>query len=63
MSVGKRRLSDKSDDNDRNGKAPRFDSSAVLQQLKGQEANLVTVKEMLKGINYETVLGQVLPQP
>jgi hypothetical protein len=63
MSVGKRRLSDKSDDNDRNvAKAPRFDSSAVLQQLKGQEDNLVKVKEALKAINYETVLGQVLPQ-
>jgi hypothetical protein len=38
------------------------DSSAVLEQLKGQEANLVKVKEALKAINYETVLGQVLPQ-
>jgi hypothetical protein len=66
VSVGKRRLSDKSDDNLSQGssaKAPRFDSSVVLGQLKGQEELLREVKDNLGKLNFESVIGQVLPQP
>jgi hypothetical protein len=64
-SVGKRRLSDKSEEATGSGnaaKAPRFDSTAVLEQLKGQETVLAAVKDTLGKIDYDTVLGQVLPQ-
>jgi hypothetical protein len=66
VSVGKRRLSDKDEDNPSQGntaKNPRFDSSVVLDQLKGQETLLLEVKEGLGKINYDVVIGQVLPQP
>jgi hypothetical protein len=65
VSVGKRRLSDKEDDNPSQGnvaKAPKFDSSVVLDQLKGQETLLKEVKESLGKLDFDTVIGQVLPQ-
>jgi hypothetical protein len=60
VSVGKRRLSDSTDNAP--AKAPRFDSSVVLGQLKTQENLLVEVKDVLGTMDYDTVLGQVLPQ-
>jgi hypothetical protein len=66
VSVGKRRLSDKCDDNPSQGnvaKAPRFDSSVVLAQLKGQETLLGEVKDDLGKLDIDAVIGQVLPQP
>jgi hypothetical protein len=65
VSVGKRRLSDKSDGPLSQGnapKAPRFDASVVLGQLKGQETVLSEIEVSLDKISYDTVLGQVLPQ-
>jgi hypothetical protein len=62
VSVGKRRLSDSTDNAPSNAKAPRFDSSVVLGQLKTQEDLLVEVKDVLGTMDYDTVLGQVLPQ-
>jgi hypothetical protein len=58
-------LSDKGDDTPSQGnaaKAPRFDSSVVLNQLKGQETLLKEIKDGLGKIDYDTVIGQVLPQ-
>jgi hypothetical protein len=66
VSVGKRRLSDKTEGCTGAGsapKAPRFDSTLVLTQLKGQETTLAEVKDMLGKMDYEKVLGQVLPLP
>jgi hypothetical protein len=66
VSVGKRRLSDKSEDATHTGnaaKAPRFDSTAVLNQLKEQEKVMSKVKATLDTLNIESVIGQVLPQP
>jgi hypothetical protein len=66
VSVGKRRLSDKCDDISSQGnvaKAPRFDSSVVLTQLKGQETLLSEVKDDLGKLDFDVVIGQVLPQP
>jgi hypothetical protein len=65
-SVGKRRLSDKNDDYSAicsAPKAPRFDSSVVLGQLKEHEVVLEQVETALGKLNYESTLGQVLPQP
>jgi hypothetical protein len=65
-SMGKRRLSDKGENNPHQGnasKAPRFDSTSVFNQLKGQETLLTEVKGNLGKINYDVVIGQVLPQP
>jgi hypothetical protein len=65
VSVGKRRLSDKGDDNLSQGniaKAPKFDSTVVLDQLKGQETLLKEVKESLGNLDFDTVIGQVLPK-
>jgi hypothetical protein len=61
VSVGKRRLSDSTDNAPGNAKAPRFDSSVVLGQLKTQEDLLDEVKDVLGMMDYDTVLGQVLP--
>jgi hypothetical protein len=66
VSVGKRRLSDKCEDISPQGnvaKAPRFDSSVVLTQLKGQETLLSEVKTDLGKLDLDVVIGQVLPQP
>jgi hypothetical protein len=62
--VGKRRLSDSTDNGPGNiAKTPRFDSTAVLEQLKGQEKHLVEIKNTLGTLDYDKVIGQVLPQP
>jgi hypothetical protein len=64
--VGKRRLSDNCGDILSQGnvpKTPRFDASAVMGQLKGQDALLKEVKTKLGKVDYDAVIGQVLPQP
>jgi hypothetical protein len=44
-------------------KTPRFDASVVMGQLKGQDALLKEVKTNLGKVDYDAVIGQVLPQP
>jgi hypothetical protein len=64
VSVGKRRLSDSTENGPGNqAKTPRFDSTAVLEQLKGQEKHLIVIKDTLGTLDYDKVIGQVLPQP
>jgi hypothetical protein len=62
--VGKRCLSDSTENGPGNeAKTPRFDSTAVLEQLKGQEKHLVEIKNTLGTLDYDKVIGQILPQP
>jgi hypothetical protein len=64
VSVGKRRLSDSTDNGPGNeAKTPRFDSTVVLEQLKGQEKHLKDIKNILGTLDYDKVIGQILPQP
>jgi hypothetical protein len=64
VSIGKRRLSDSIDNGPGNEpKTPRFDSTVVLEQLKGQEKHLKEIKDPLGTLDYDKVIGQILPQP
>jgi hypothetical protein len=66
VSVGKRRLSDNCNDissQESIPKTPRFDASADMGQLKGQDTLLTEIKANLGKVDYATVIGQVLPQP
>jgi hypothetical protein len=66
FSYGKRRLSTGKNDEthsiDHASKVPRFDSSAVFEQLKGQETVLSEVKGMLDTMDVSTAIGDKAPE-